>query len=164
MNYNKLRMVLMAGALLALALPTHAGQRCGVGTMIFGKNSSMCSNYSEESFDALSMDSFSITTGTSGCSNSGIAGLKQEELLYANSNFEELMLEMSEGKGEVLKGFAAVLGCRGGAVPGFEQMTRARYGEIYRAVDTSPAQMLHNVKTQISADPELARGCAALVI
>lgn len=139
-----------------------ANERCGVGSMLWGGGSSVSTQSSEESSNASLGDSFSITTGTSGCSNSGLVGITREQQFYANANFEELTRELAQGRGEVLAGFAQVLGCRTSVSGAFNAKMQSKFQEIYRSETVSPEQMLMNVKMQINADPVLAQGCQAI--
>ena len=137
--------------------------RCGVGSMIFGSKKSISSQTSEDSTNRASSESVSVTTGTSGCSNSGFAA-NPKEAYYAHANFEELLIEMPQGRGEVLAGFAQTLGCGNGAVPRFMKMTQDKYSEISSDSAINPNQMLNSVKVQIKADPELAQSCQSFTI
>lgn len=168
---NKLSLILV----LALAMSSSAfakNQRCGVGTMIFGKSKSIASQLSENTTNRSSSGQASISYGTSGCKHngtlffkgpSGFGQVNREEQMYANANYEELMREMSQGKGEVLQAFAETLGCEQGVWSEFYSTTRTNYTKIFDGSD-SPDAMLINVKKEIQANPTLNAGCKAFVI
>jgi len=163
---------LTAAFLLAVVITSSdamANARCGVGTMLFGGSNGIISQTWENSTNRAFSGGSSISSGTSGCKHNGNflsfeERTHDQQLLYVNANYEELMLEMADGRGEVLEAFAQTLGCDRGLMPEFTRMARSRYGQIFSDEKTSPEQMLLNVKQQIKANPRLESGCKAYVI
>jgi hypothetical protein len=133
-------------------------ERCGIGTMLF-KNigNSISSNSTENSFN--SGETFSVTTGTSGCSNSGFTQATPEEIYYANANHQEIISEMANGGGEIITGFAHTLGCNDVATQHFLQISKKNYSRIVPESKVSPIQVLKNIKNQINSDAVLRQGC-----
>jgi hypothetical protein len=138
--------------------------RCGLGTMIFGKSAnSISSQTSEESTNGfMSNETFSVVTGTSGCSNSGIVQVPQEELFYANLNYEELTVEMASGNGKVLAGLAQIMGCDSGDMDLFVQTTKSNYGSVYASPKTTPYEMLVHLRSKLQQKTKLVSSCRSL--
>jgi hypothetical protein len=136
--------------------------RCGVGTKLFGSGSTITSQSSEESTDMASMDSISITTGTSGCSNSGIVKVPQKELFYANANYEELQVEMASGQGEALAALAETMGCPSADVGLFLQTSKEHYSQTFPSSSMNPLQMIINFRQGLKSNPILAQNCNSL--
>ena len=141
--------------------------RCGLGTMIFGSGQSVSSQSSEESTNGMSSGTSSITTGTSGCKSSGFVKATEEEVHYVNINYEELQLESSQGKGEVLAGLAETVGCSKMGEDRFGELMQKNYLTLFPIsksnLDTSlsnPETMLMGVKSLVEQDAVLSRVCA----
>ena len=140
--------------------------RCGLGTMILGASpKSIYTTFTEDSLNMfMGIQTWAITTGTSGCSNNGIVFVKPHERYYVNANFEELKNEMAEGHGEVLEAFAQTLGCSAGSVPEFARMVKEQYPSMQQGGESNPDDLLIRVKTAIGRDANLATGCFSVTI
>ncbi|MBI3544523.1 MAG: DUF3015 family protein [Deltaproteobacteria bacterium] len=86
--------------------------------------------------------SFGMTSGTLGCRKHPFTKRDQAGAVYAVSNFDQLRIEMAEGRGEVLEGFARTIGCDDAAA--FGQMTQKNYRAITEKA--SAVRMFLNVK------------------
>lgn len=162
--FSSLSSVLSSSRANAEALLGSAGNpRCGLGTMILGDKQSIVSQSTEEFSNMLMLNgAFSITTGTSGCSNSGIVAVPQEELFYANVNFEELSVEMASGRGETVSGLAHTMGCQSADVPLFLETSKANYHEVYSSPSITPLEMMINLRKRLQNHPRLSSGCRSL--
>ncbi|MDZ4678062.1 MAG: DUF3015 family protein [Oligoflexia bacterium] len=133
--------------------------RCGVGSMLW-KGNSVSSQICEESTNALSMDAFSITTGTSGCSNSGIVNnVSEQQLHFASVNLEEIVSDMAKGQGEVLAGFSYSLGCSSYVRAHFGEVSQKSFQEIVPQQHVSPIDLIQRTKAKIGTDPVLSANC-----
>jgi len=146
-----------------------ANKRCGLGSKIFGGSSGLLSQISEIGTNGLFSGYQSISNGTSGCDHNGMmlgepVGMNEEAFkeqdLYANANFEELIVDMSVGKGETLEGFGRTLGCGREMLPAFFQMTQREFQNIYTSEKTSPTELLLNTRKRIQNHSKLSLGCA----
>jgi hypothetical protein len=160
-------------ALLVLSFSqvSHAGEgifgaagneRCGIGSKIFGGGQSISSQSSEESTDAVSLDSVSITFQTSGCSNSGLVAIPKQEVFYANANYEELKVEMASGRGETLEGYAEAMGCPSSAMGQFLETSKANYNKTFPKSSTNPTEMILNFRQGLKQNAVLAQSCNSL--
>lgn len=78
------------------------------------------------------------------------------------SNLDSLKVEMAEGRGETLRGFARTLGCSDAAYPAFGNMTQRNYESIVSEGDASGIELFQKVQGQIQGDPALALSCNAV--
>jgi len=156
-----LKIVLLFAVMMFLAAPLYArdsSSGCGLGWEVNGDNSFLGTS-TRGTTHATFVPTFSMSFGTSGCAKHSVVQNEKRGLHYAEGNFASLMVEMSVGQGEVLNGFAAVMGC-GTEQSAFGQIMQARYGEIFTSVDITPVDMYHNVMRQIRADNQLAGSCS----
>lgn len=103
--------------------------------------------------------SFGMTSGTMGCAQHPFAKKDQEAAAYAVTNYEPLLLEMAEGHGETLAGFARTMGCGDAVYGDFSRMTQEKYQDVTGG-KASAVRMMFKVKEEIRRNPVLARGCA----
>jgi hypothetical protein len=155
-----------------LSSDAFANKRCGLGSKIFGKSKSIISQTFENSTNRVVGGASSIAYGTSGCKDDGMLLFEplgknddqkkiEEQVHYANANYEELVYEMAAGNGETLTGFAETLGCRGDGISTFGSTTRANYSKIIQNENMAPEQMLYNVRETLRANPVLLAQCGA---
>ena len=100
-----------------------------------------------------------MTSGTSGCARHSIAKNEEAAAIYAVSNVDSLSIEMAEGRGEFLQGFARTMGCNDSSYSAFSRMTQKNYQAIVPANPSSGIEIFLNVREQIRKDPELAASC-----
>ncbi len=146
----------------AALLGDSGNERCGVGSMIFKNGQSICSQVSENSTNQFFGETFSVTTGTSGCSNSGLTSVPQEELLYVNANYEDLLLEMSQGQGEVLEGLAATMGCAGISSAEFGAFSKSNFQSIKTNKNMQPNEFLIRFRDAARTNTKLNQSCRSM--
>ena len=138
------------------ALAADSSSGCGLGWEVTQKQS-LVSSAIRSTTNAFLPNTFSMTFGTSGCTKHSIVRNEQEQKYFVEANLDQLTLEMAQGDGEYLRGFAAVMGCE--RVYGdFSRSVQRNYGTIVPAV-SNPAAILENVKREIQANPTLSQAC-----
>jgi hypothetical protein len=90
----------------------------------------------------------------------GVVRAEREQAAFAEVNFQDLKRNMAAGGGEFVASLSSLLGCQDSAKPEFAKMTQQRYETIFPKTDTTPMQMLGNVKTELEASPALAGACS----
>jgi len=85
---------------------------------------------------------FGISTGTSGCTNDGKVWAEERTDVFVAATFDSLTAEMAKGEGEHLASLATMMGVPAEQHPQFFALAQARYQELVRAGDTSPAAMI----------------------
>lgn len=133
---------------------------CGLGWQITKKTSFLATT-TRTTTNAFVPPTFGMTSGTIGCSPHSFAKKDQSGVTYAMTNFDPLTLEMAQGGGEFLDGFARSMGCGDAVTGAFGRMTQQKYRAIVRDGKVTPVEMFQNVKDQIRKDPVLASSCNA---
>lgn len=129
---------------------------CGLGWQVT-KNKTFLGTTTRGTTNAFVPPTFGMTSGTMGCVQHPFAKKDQPAAAFAMANYETLAVEMAEGRGEFLDGFAHALGCSNPAA--FGKMTQEQY-KIIMGGRSSPVRMFENVKQQIRLNANLAKGCA----
>jgi hypothetical protein len=170
-EYNKILFIitlLAANALTADA--TASNKRCGLGSKIFGSSKATLSQLGETFTNISASGSASIAYGTSGCKHNGLLiydsigknDRLEEQIQYANANFEELLFEMASGSGQTLTSFAETFGCSGRAAESFSEMTRRNYPQIIDNEQVSPDLMVQRVRTNFIKNNALRMLCGSV--
>ena len=90
---------------------------------------------------------FGMTSGTIGCAQHSIAKQDESAATFAITNFENLRIEMAQGRGENLATFGEILGCADPAA--FGSFAQSHYGSIMDGANESPIRMFQNLKRLI---------------
>lgn len=131
---------------------------CGLGWQVTQKKT-IIGSITRGTTNSFVPPSFGMTSGTLGCAQHPFAKKDQEAAVYAMTNYDSLNIEMAEGRGEFLTGFARTLGCDDSAMGEFGAMTQAQYKSITEGGKAAPVQMLQNVKQQIRQNAALSAQC-----
>jgi hypothetical protein len=130
---------------------------CGLGWQITNKKSFLATT-TRGTTNAFVPPTFGMTFGTIGCDKHSFAKNEEAGVTFALANHENLVIEMAQGKGEYLSGFARALGCDDSNT--FGQMAQSHYTRIVTE-QSSPIELYKNVKSEISRDPILSLNCRA---
>lgn len=107
----------------------------------------------------LGNQTFGITSGTSGCGESGLVLAETEQEKFVETNYDNLVKEMAVGEGENLTTLAGLLGCSSDQVQGFGAFTQAHYPSIVKTGSTRPSEMLVSLKEGLLLEPGLSSSC-----
>ena len=142
---------------------------CGPGPIVTQKNKKSLWQSLGASTNAtfLPTQTFSITTGTSGCSNSGVIKKEYEQRLFVAVHMDNIQRQMARGQGAHLDALASLLGCRTEYHGHFAGMTRHKLGLLLPAdapeeSEIEPARLLARLKAEMRADRLLAGGCSRI--
>lgn len=86
----------------------------------------------------------------------------QEELFYANANYEELQIEMSQGKGEVLSGLSATMGCENVSTVEFGGFAKANFNKFKSSTSTTPAEFISRFRNEARHNEILSKNCRSM--
>jgi hypothetical protein len=136
--------------------PNGGSDSCGLGWQVT-KSKTLMGTFTRATTNAYLSPTWSMTSGTSGCEKHDFAKKDSETVKYVASNFYSIKADMAEGQGEYLTGLARLLGCDDTAVLGFGTATQKSFKSITTGADAY--QTLQNVRSVISKDPSLSRGC-----
>lgn len=133
---------------------------CGLGSLIIQKNSKILQLLSETTNSYLFTQPLGITFGTSGCSASGLVMNDKQVEYFVEVNQEDLSREMAQGKGEKLQTLSSLSGCKSEqAQSQFAKVTQQSYEQIFSSADVKPNEMVGNLKSTLTAHPELVQMC-----
>ncbi len=118
---------------------------CGLGWEI-APQKSLISSYTRSITNASTSSTSGMTSGTSGCDRHSIVDNEKLDIHYAEVNFHSLMLEMAQGHGEYLNGFATVLGCSDANISQFSKMAQKHYKSLMPSQNASPTQLVDGAR------------------
>ena len=134
---------------------------CGIGWAVTKRKSLASSSIRATTNNLLYLQSFGMTSGTLGCAKHSIVLIEKAPLHFAEANYDNLVVEMAEGKGEYLKTFASVLGCKPSSFSVFSDVIQSKYPEIITETSLTPEQLLDRVRGQIRNNSNLSKNCQA---
>ncbi|MBS1970275.1 MAG: DUF3015 family protein [Bdellovibrionales bacterium] len=147
--------LLMAGS---SSMAADAG--CGLGSIIFTKNSKLIQLFAATTNTSTLTQPLGITFGTSGCSASGLVMNDKQIQYFVEINQEELSREMAQGHGEKLATLALLKGCSSqDSQKAFAGFTQSSYSQILPAANTSAVDMVHNLNAEMAGQAELNQMC-----
>ena len=145
-----------------LLVAATASAQCGPGPLVVQKNKGIILQTLGATTNAtlLPTQAMAITSGTSGCSNSGLVQGEMETRLFVAVNYDNLASDMALAQGRHLETLAGLLGCDGSAYADFSRLTRERLPSWLDAAG-SPDDGLRQLKQAMRTQPALA-GCRAI--
>ena len=155
-----MKLTLVALLSIFMLTPAHAEDQssgCGLGWQLFKKNSLVSSSL-RATTNQFASNTIAMTSGTSGCAKHDIVMKQKEAIYFAEANYQKLINEMAEGKGEHVQAFAAVLGCNPSAANKAAAVFQSRYESIFTTDQIAPEQMLNNVANAIGGS-SIASDC-----
>ena len=97
-----------------------------------------------------------MTSGTIGCAQHPFAKNETNAVKFAVNNVDQISIEMAQGKGEYLLGFARSMGCSDAVFGNFSNMTQKNFDKISTG---NGFELFDSVKNQVKSNPTLARSC-----
>ncbi len=164
-----MKKLLMMGALV-LSLVSFSGSAfaagygdagCGLGSIIF-HNEQGAVQVLASTTNAIGIQTFGITTGTSNCNPAGLVKLEKEREEFAEKNYPTLVKEMAMGKGENLDTLASLYGCYQDSHADFGSMVQENFGNIVKSESTTSQEMLSNLNSEMSGHAVLSKSCSAI--
>jgi len=152
-KFLALGLLAMAPAVMADKYGT-AG--CGLGSMVFGDQKGLIQLLALTTNDFYGIQSFSITSGISNCTEDGVAMAGRERELFAEANFQDLRQEAAQGQGENIVALAGLYGCSG-AEAAFGHALQSNYPKVGLAPDAP--SMLQGIDEVVRTDAALSTAC-----
>lgn len=152
--------VIATQAGLAFGANPDTGPGCGLGKLAFAdfKNQkNIAPQVLMATTNATGMNTFAISSATSGCTNDGQIWAQEKVNVFAAMNFDNLTQEMAQGNGEHLASLATLMGVPADRHAQFFTLTQARYTSLMEAGDTSPVAMIKALNEAIANTPILAQ-------
>lgn len=133
---------------------------CGLGSLIITKNSKLLQLFALTTNGSFFSQGFGITSGTSGCSASGLVYNDKQIEYFVEVNQEDLSREMAQGRGDKLATLALLNGCASEqSQAAFASFAQKSYGRIVPAASTTSTEMVSNLKTELGSQAELNQLC-----
>ena len=154
--------VVMQGA-LAIAATTgtpDTGPGCGLGKLAWQNYPHAKTKGAQvmmASTNGTGMNTFAISSGTSGCTDDNRWWAEQKATMFAELNSEALAQDMAQGRGEHLASLATLLGIPQEQHAAFFAMTQERYNSLIDAGELSGVAMVKALNNAMSANPVLAK-------
>ena len=136
---------------------------CGLGSVIIQKNSKGLQLLSMTTNSILFTQPLGITSGTSGCSSSGLVQNEKQMQYFVEVNHEELRREMAQGQGEKLFTLAQLSGCKSAeSQKVFGEWTQKSYSKLVPEANISGADLASNIKKELSVAAVCGREISSL--
>lgn len=160
----KTQRIFVLVAALFVSVPAFSGDSgCGLGSMIISKNTKVSQTLAVTTNSSFLTQLFGITSGTSGCSASEWVMNNKEAVQYAETNFQNLKVDMARGSGESLAALSQIAGCSGLSSESVGQVTRDSFSEIVTSEEITAVEMLQNWGRVLRSSPQTARTCGLSV-
>ncbi|MDH4362243.1 MAG: DUF3015 domain-containing protein [Nitrospirota bacterium] len=153
-------MLFGAQAGLAMAANPDTGPGCGLGKLAWADykgQKEIAPQVLMVTTNGTGMNTFAISSGTSGCTNDGKVMSEHKTTVFASLNFEALSAEMAQGQGEHLASLASLMGVPAEQHSAFFAMTQERYTSLVQAGETSPVALVKALNEGIAGHPVLAQ-------
>ena len=145
---------------LAMATNPDTGPGCGLGKILWADNQhqkNIAPQVMMATTNGTGMNTFAISSGTSGCTNDGKIMAEHKVTVFTAANFENLSQEMAQGQGEHLASLATLMGVPTEQQPAFFAMTQNKYTALIREGEGSPVAMVKAINDAIATHPVLAQ-------
>ncbi len=145
---------------LAMAANPDTGPGCGLGKLAWSDykgQKEIAPQVLMVTTNGTGMNTFAISSGTSGCTNDGKIMGEHKTTVFASLNFDALTAEMAQGQGEHLASLATLMGVPAERQGEFFAMAQERYTSLVQAGETSPVALVKSLNDAIAGHPVLAQ-------
>lgn len=149
---------------LAIFCAVPAWAFCGPGPVVTMNSKSIIVQSLGATINAtfLPTQALAITSGTSGCTNSGLVLEEQEREEFVAHNIDNLAHDMAQGRGPYLETMAVLMGCRAETHGEFARFAQQSYARLFSEADTRPATLLARLRQHMARHAVLSGGCPGL--
>jgi hypothetical protein len=151
---------LVAQAAGAYAATVETGPGCGLGSQIWA-DSAAKKHILQQSMIATTngtgMQTFAITSGTSGCTNDGVIVQNEKVNVFAGVNFDNLSQEIAQGQGEHLTSLATLMGVPAEHQAEFFSLAQENYVALLRSHESNSVSMMNGLYHAMAEHPVLAK-------
>ncbi len=137
---------------------------CGLGSLIIQKNSKLMQLFALTTNGTFSSQPLGITSGTSGCSASGIVNNDKQIEYFVEVNHSDLSVEMAQGRGEKLNVLAQLYGCMTPeSQQAFSTMTQEFYPQIVSEAAVPADKIVNNLNNKFIENKNVSSMCHVAV-
>ena len=168
MTLNKTLGATLLAAAFVLACPSAQAQQnnigtCGWGAKLFDGQSGIAPQVLAVTTNGTSGNqTFAITSGTSGCTQSGTVKSSWKTAMFIDNNMNRLALDISAGRGETLDSLASLVGVDAANKGRFDAILKQNFESIFPNDTVSSSQVYASLKSVLANDSELSGYSSAL--
>ena len=141
---------LVAAAPAAMAQANNVGS-CGWGSKLFEGQRGVFAQVLAATTNNTSSNTFSITTGTSGCTSDGLVTSGWRTAMFIDGTRLALARDAAAGQGETLDALMAVMAVKPADHDYFKSTLKARFATVF-----SNENIAANLKSMLASDTRLA--------
>jgi hypothetical protein len=145
-------------ALAAATGNPDTGPGCGLGKIAwqnYPHQKTIGVQVMQASTNGTGMNTFAISSGTSGCTNDGQVWTSEKTNVFVAINFNNITQDMAQGHGEHLTSLATLMGIPADQQSAFFAMTQERYTTLVQAGESSPGTMVKALNDAVASQPQL---------
>ncbi len=142
---------------VAMAIPNpDTGPGCGLGKKLWSGSPNQ-KNILPQAFMATTnvtgFQTFAISSGTSGCSNDGVLWAEKKTEAFVVANYDDLLQEMAQGRGEHLASLATLIGVEDQNALEFSAWVQQEYQRLIGSDESGPVELLHSLHKSFPQRP-----------
>lgn len=159
-NYKKFFAVLsLALAVPAMSFADNVGT-CGVGSKLFNGQSGLFPQVLAVMTNGTFFQTFAMTSGTSGCTQSGTVKSAWMTAAFVGGNMNKLALDMSRGEGESLDSLSHLVGVQSEDKAQFASVLKDNFSEIFSSDEVTSDEVVNSLRNVMASDANLAKYAA----
>ena len=145
--------LMMSSMVMAKGSHTMAG--CGLGYVLFASkdNTQVIQIIAATTNGTSGNQTFGITSGTLGCTESGMVAKNKQAEVFAEINLRQLYHDIAVGQGETLQAFSQIIGVKDAQRDGFCQLMKSNVSTL--TASSSSLDFLAQLDKIVSSQPEL---------
>lgn len=137
----------------AYAANPDTGPGCGLGKLVwdnYKNQKNIMPQVLMATTNGTGMNTFAISSGTSGCTNDGQIWSEQKTTMFAEANFERLAQDLAQGQGENLTSLAVLMGVPADRHDAFFAVAQDKYSSLVQTGDASPVTLVKALNEAIA--------------
>ena len=120
---------------------------CGLGSQIWRSNGKLAQIFAVTTNASFYSQTFGITSGTSGCTASGLVQNDKAIQYFVEVNQEDLTREIAVGQGEKINTLAQMYGCSSSETQAFATKAQSSFSTVVPSSSISASEMIRNIRT-----------------
>lgn len=144
---------------LASIAPDARAADCAVGGFVVNKRTGIIEQLLAFTTNATFFITYAgaITTGTSGCSNSGLVKQEYEQQIFVTANFDALAGDLAQGQGPQLAALTELMGCSPQLGSELAHVAQAHFDRLVTGGPEQANALLTELKQEMRVHPALSR-------
>lgn len=128
---------------------------CGVGSMLFNGNKGIAPNVLAITTNVSALNTFAVTSGTSGCSKTATVRSSSKLFSFADDNLTQLASDTAKGNGAYLESAAQILNVSKDDKARFFNVMQSNFSNIFESENTNTASVVSSISKVMKADKVL---------